>query len=210
MGSGHVLSQIAWFFSKLAVVTFGGAYAVLAYMAQDVVEHYKWLKPGEMLDGLGLAETTPGPLILVTQFVGTLAAIRQGGGDPVTMGLMGALVALWATFAPCFLWVFAGAPYIERLNTAPALSSALRSVTASVVGVILNLTVWFSLNVLFAKITTSHWGPLKLAIPDPVSLNPTTFGLGALAVVLLFVLHRGVITTLVICAGLAVVIARLA
>ncbi len=114
-----------WFFSKLAVVTFGGAYAVLAYMAQDVVESYGWLTAGEMLDGLGLAETTPGPLILVTEFVGFLAAHRHGGGNPWAMGVLGALVTLWATFAPCFLWIFAGAPYIERLNAEPRLKSAL-------------------------------------------------------------------------------------
>ena len=120
-GRGHVLTQLALFFSKLAVVTFGGAYAVLAYMAQDVVEAYRWLTPGEMLDGLGLAETTPGPLILVTEFVGFLAAHRHGGGNPWAMGVLGALVTLWATFAPCFLWIFVGAPYIERLNAEPRL-----------------------------------------------------------------------------------------
>ena len=121
-GRGHVLTEIGWFFSKLAVVTFGGAYAVLAYMAQDVVEHYRWLTPGEMLDGLGLAETTPGPLILVTEFVGFLAAFREGGGNPWAMGVLGAVVTLWATFAPCFLWIFAGAPYIERLNAEPQIA----------------------------------------------------------------------------------------
>ncbi|MCK5495301.1 MAG: chromate efflux transporter, partial [Hyphomicrobiaceae bacterium] len=141
-GSDHVLAQLAWFFSKLAVVTFGGAYAVLAYMVQAVVQGYGWLSPGEMLDGLGLAETTPGPLILVTEFVGYIAALRFGGGEPILMGLLGALVTLWATFAPCFLWIFVGAPYIEWLTGAPRLASALRTVTAAVVGVILNLSVW--------------------------------------------------------------------
>lgn len=208
-GPGHVLSQMAWFFSKLAVVTFGGAYAVLAYMAQDVVEQYRWLAPGEMLDGLGLAETTPGPLILVTQFVGTIAAFREGGGSPVLLGLLGGLVALWATFAPCFLWVFAGAPYVEQLNTAPRLSSALKSVTACVVGVILNLTVWFALHVLFKTVTDRHFGPLKLTLPEPASLDVLALALSLLAVGLLFGLHRGVITTLSICAALSVAASRL-
>jgi chromate transporter len=209
-GSGHVLSQMAWFFSKLAVVTFGGAYAVLAYMAQDIVETYGWLKPGEMLDGLGLAETTPGPLILVCQFVGTIAAFREGGGSPILMGLLGGVVTLWATFAPCFLWVFAGAPYIERLTHAPRLSSALRSVTACVVGVILNLTVWFVLHVLFRTVDDVHYGPLKLTVPQPATIDLTALGLAVLAMVLLFGLHRGVITTLAICGALAVLISRLA
>jgi chromate transporter len=208
-GSGHVLSQMAWFFSKLAVVTFGGAYAVLAYMAQAVVEDYRWLKPGEMMDGLGLAETTPGPLILVLQFVGTIAAFREGGGAPIAMGVLGALVTLWATFAPCFLWVFAGAPYIERLTRMPRLSSALRAVTACVVGVILNLTVWFALHVLFRSVGNTHVGPVKLMVPDIATLDLTAAGLAVLAVVLLFGLHRGILTTLAVCAGLAVAISFL-
>ena len=205
-GRSHVLSELAWFFSKLAVVTFGGAYAVLAYMAQDVVEHYHWLAPGEMLDGLGLAETTPGPLILVTQFVGTLAAYRQGGGMALAMGLLGALVTLWATFIPCFLWVFTGAPYLERLTQLPRLAFALRSVTACVVGVILNLTVWFALHVLFANVTDHHFGPLKLTVPNPASVNGWAVALAALAVVLIFVLHRGIITTMAVCAAASVVL----
>jgi chromate transporter len=205
VGRDHVLSQLAWFFSKLAVVTFGGAYAVLAYMAQDVVQHYGWLTAGEMVDGLGLAETTPGPLILVTQFVGTLAAYRTGGGSSIWMGLAGAAVTLWATFVPCFLWVFAGAPYVERLNSAPRLSAALRSVTAAVVGVILNLTVWFALHVLFARVPMQTWGPFKLALPELASVQPLAVGLAILAVVLLFVLHRGIALTLGVCALVAVI-----
>ena len=202
-GPSHVLSQIAWFFSKLAVVTFGGAYAVLAYMAQDVVQSYRWLSAGEMLDGLGLAETTPGPLILVTEFVGFLAAHRHGGGNPWAMGLLGALVTLWATFAPCFLWIFAGAPYIERLNAEPRLKSALAAVTAAVVGVILNLTVWFALHTLFARVSEQHMGPLRLQVPDLASLSILALLLSAVAIGLLFVLHRGVLTTLAVCGGLA-------
>jgi chromate transporter len=203
LGPSHVISQIAWFFSKLAVVTFGGAYAVLAYMAQDVVESYRWLSAGEMLDGLGLAETTPGPLILVTEFVGFLAAHRHGGGNPWAMGVLGALVTLWATFAPCFLWIFAGAPYIERLNAEPRLKSALAGVTAAVVGVILNLTVWFALHVLFARVSDQQVGPLRLHIPELASISAPAVLLSALAILLLFVLHRGILTTLSVCGALA-------
>jgi chromate transporter len=202
-GTSHVLSQIALFFSKLAVVTFGGAYAVLAYMAQDVVQSYGWLTAGEMLDGLGLAETTPGPLILVTEFVGFLAAHRHGGGNPWVMGVLGAVVTLWATFAPCFLWIFAGAPYIERLNAEPRLKSALAAVTAAVVGVILNLTVWFALHVLFGVVTQHSAGPLRLHVPDLATLSLPAVVLSGVAVVLLFALHRGVLTTLAVCGGLA-------
>jgi chromate transporter len=206
-GQGHVLTELGWFFSKLAVVTFGGAYAVLAYMAQDVVQHYRWLTPGEMLDGLGLAETTPGPLILVTEFVGYIAAHRHGGGvlglPPWATGLLGAVVTLWATFAPCFLWIFAGAPYVERLNADPRLRSALAAITAAVVGVILNLTVWFTLNVLFGQVDIVEAGPLRLQVPALPSLSVTALGLAAVAFVLLLALHRGVITTLAVCAGLA-------
>jgi chromate transporter len=202
-GQDHVLAQIAWFFSKLAVVTFGGAYAVLAYMAQDVVEHYRWLQPGEMLDGLGLAETTPGPLILVTEFVGFLAAFRGGGGNPWAMGVLGAAVTLWATFAPCFLWIFAGAPYIERLNAEPRLKAALAAVTAAVVGVILNLTVWFALHVLFASVTERFVGPLRLHTPDLASISWPALVLSGVAIVLLFMLHRGVLTALAVCGALA-------
>jgi chromate transporter len=203
LGPAHVVTQLAVFFSKLAVVTFGGAYAVLAYVAQDVVAAYGWLTAGEMLDGLGLAETTPGPLILVTEFVGFLAAHRHGGGNPWAMGLLGAAVTLWATFAPCFLWIFAGAPYIERLNAEPRLKSALAAVTAAVVGVILNLTVWFALNVVFAQVHERWLGPLRLYVPEPASLAWPALLLATLAVVLLFALHRGIVTTLGICATLA-------
>ncbi len=204
-GGSHVIAKLALFFSKLAVVTFGGAYAVLAYMAQDVVQTYGWLKPGEMLDALGLAETTPGPLILVTEFVGYVAAHRFGGGSPVAMGILGAVVVLWATFAPCFLWIFAGAPYIERLNAEPRLKSALAAVTAAVVGVILNLTVWFALNVLFRQLAKVQAGPLRLELPLLATVDPRALGLSALAFGLLFALHRGIITTLAICGGLAIV-----
>jgi len=179
---------------------------VLAYMAQDVVQHYGWLSAGEMVDGLGLAETTPGPLILVTEFVGFLAAFRHGGGNAWAMGVLGAAVTLWATFAPCFLWIFVGAPYIERLHTAPRLQSALAAVTAAVVGVILYLTVWFALHVIFARVGETWAGPVRLYLPDLSSLDWVALVLAILAVVLLFVLHRGIITTLAICAALALAI----
>ena len=170
-GPSHVLAKIGWYFSYLAMFTFGGAYAVLAWMAQDAVEVYRWLAPGEMVDGLGLAETTPGPLILVTQFVGFLAAFREGGGNPWAMGVLGAAVTLWATFAPCFLWIFAGARYVERLHAEPRLKSALAAVTAAVVGVILNLTVWFALHVLFATVNQHTAGPLRFVLPEVQSVS---------------------------------------
>ena len=209
-GSSHVLSQLAIFFSKLAMVTFGGAYAVLAYMAQDVVQSYGWLTAGEMLDGLGLAETTPGPLILVTEFVGFIAAHRHGGGNPWIMGTLGAIVTLWATFAPCFLWIFAGAPYIERLNAEPRLKAALTAVTAAVVGVILNLTVWFAVHVLFASVAQHRAGPLRVLVPDLTSVSWQALLLAALAVMLLFVLHRGVTATLAVCGVAALALHLLA
>lgn len=199
-GSDHVLSQLAWFFSKLAVVTFGGAYAVLAYMAQAVVSGYGWLTAGEMLDGLGLAETTNGPLILVTEFVGYIAALRVGG---VGIGLLGALVTLWATFAPCFLWIFVGAPYVERLTHAPRLASALQSVTAAVVGVIANLSLWFALHVLFARVDEMHAGPLRLFVPELGSLDVVSLALSALALVLIFALRWSITATLAVCGGAA-------
>jgi chromate transporter len=209
-GTDHVLAQLAWFFSKLAVVTFGGAYAVLAYMAQAVVERYGWLTPGEMLDGLGLAETTNGPLILVTEFVGYTAAHRFGAGPSVAMGILGALVTLWATFAPCFLWIFAGAPYIERITSAPRLASALSTVTAAVVGVIGNLSAWFALHVIFRQVDERALGPLRLIVPDLSSIDPLAVVLSALAVVLLFVLRRGIATTLAVCAAASLLWLRLA
>jgi len=203
LGPDHVLTQIGVFFSKLAVVTFGGAYAVLAYMAQEVVEGYKWLTAGEMLDGLGLAETTPGPLILVTEFVGALAAARDGGGTSIAMALAGAAVALWATFAPCFLWIFTGAPYIERLGENERLKSALSGVTAAVVGVILNLSVWFALHVLFASVTRTGIGPLQLWLPDLATIDIRALVLAIVATFALLVFRLGILPTLALCAGLA-------
>jgi chromate transporter len=202
-GREHVLTDIAIFFSKLAVVTFGGAYSVLAYMAQQAVETYGWLSPGEMLDGLGLAETTPGPLILVTEFVGFLAGYRLGGEPALAFGLLGAAVTLWATFAPCFLWIFVGAPYVERLGRNPKLSGALASVTAAVVGVILNLSVWFALHVFFAKVDVVRSGPLLLSVPDPSTLDVKAVLLAGLAAVLLLRLRFGIAATLAATAATA-------
>jgi chromate transporter len=202
LGGEHVLVQLGLFFSKLAVVTFGGAYAVLAYMAQAAVETHGWLDAGEMLDGLGLAETTPGPLILVTQFVGYLAAARSGGLDSMLLGTAGVAVTLWATFAPCFLWIFVGAPYVVRIGESPRLRAALQAITAAVVGVILNLSLWFALHVLMPGIEERWAGPIRYWIPTG-GLDVAALALATIAVVALFVLGVGMIRTLALCAGLA-------
>ena len=206
VGEGQVLSDIGWFFSKLAVVTFGGAYAVLAYMGQDVVTSFGWLQAGQMMDGLGLAETTPGPLILVTEFVGYLAAYQQGGQGgqgALLMGVAGAIVALWATFAPCFLWIFAGAPYIEWISAQPRLRGALSGITAAVVGVILNLSLWFALHVFFGKVELVHAGPLSLWTPAWSTLDAGVILLAAISGYLMLWRHWGIPLVLAIAAGLA-------
>jgi chromate transporter len=204
-GRHHVTTDIALFFSKLAVVTFGGAYSVLAYMAQQAVETHGWLSAGEMLDGLGLAETTPGPLILVTEFVGFIAAYRLGGEPKLAFGLLGAAITLWATFAPCFLWIFAGAPYIERLSASPRLAGALAGVTAAVVGVILNLSLWFGLHVLFGRVEAQWSGPMRLWTPELASLNVEVLVLAILAAALLLGLRAGILATLATTAAAALV-----
>ncbi len=182
------LTEIGLFFSKLAVVTFGGAYAVLAYMAQQVVVEKNWLSAAQMVDGLGLAETTPGPLILVTQFVGYLAGAAAGG---TSLGLLAAGMTLWVTFVPCFLWIFAAAPYLEWVATRPRLSAGLSAITAAVVGVILNLSVWFALHVFFARTSTETLGPITMIRPDLASLNGGAALLAVLSGILLFRLHLG-------------------
>jgi chromate transporter len=202
LGPNHVLTEIGVFFSQLAVVTFGGAYAVLAYMAQAAVENHGWLKASEMIDGLGLAETTPGPLILVTEFVGYLAASRQMGS--VWGGLAGAAVTLWMTFAPCFLWIFAGAPYIEHIGKLPRLSGALAAITAAVVGVIFNLSVWFGLHVLFGKVDRIE-GVFKPWLPDWQTLEIAALGISIIAALALLRLHLGIPKTLALCAVLGVI-----
>jgi chromate transporter len=185
LGSDHVFAKLALFFSQMSIVTFGGAYAVLAYVAQEAVATYNWLTASEMLEGLALAETTPGPLILVLEHVGFLAAFRHAGIDPLLAGVIGAFITLWVTFAPSFLWIFAGAPYAERARENRALSAALAAITAAVVGVILNLAIWFGLHVLFKNVNEQTIGPLHLTLPDPVSLDPIALTLAATATLLL-------------------------
>ncbi len=206
VGWDDVFSQIAVFFSKMAVVTFGGAYAVLAYVAQQAVEHYGWLAPGEMLDGLGMAETTPGPLILVTQFVGFLGAFREPGAlDPMLAGTLGGMLTTWVTFVPCFLWIFLGAPYVETLRGNRALSAALATITAAIVGVVLNLAVWFAFHVVFAKINDVHVGPVKLLIPEWATLDLASLALAVAALVAMLRFKLGMMTTLAASAALGAI-----
>jgi chromate transporter len=207
-GGATVFDDIAIFFAKMAVVTFGGAYAVLAYVAQEAVDHYHWLRPGEMLDGLGMAETTPGPLIMVLQFVGFMAAFRDAGGlSPLLAGTLGGLLATWVTFAPCFLWIFLGAPYIEALRGNKALGAALAAITAAVVGVILNLAVWFALHLWFAQ--AHEVKGLALEIPVWSSVDPWALALSAAAMIAIFRFKVGMIATLTACsaAGIALYLA---
>jgi chromate transporter len=162
-----VLVEIGVFFGKVAVVSFGGAYAVLAYVAQEAVHTFGWLRPEEMLDGLGLAETTPGPLIMVVQFVAFMGAWRNPGAlDPTWAAVVASCVAAWVTFVPSFLWIFLGGPYVERLRQQRALADALSAVSAAVVGVIAHLASWFSLQVLFERVSEIGWGPVRLLAPD--------------------------------------------
>jgi len=205
-GPGNVFSQIATFFSQMAVVTFGGAYAVLAYVAQEAVSTYGWLRPGEMLDGLGLAETTPGPLIMVTQFVGFLAAFREATGvNPLVAATLGALLTTWVTFMPCFLWIFAGAPFVERMRGNRALSAALGAITAAVVGVILNLAVWFAIHTLFGKVAAISFGGAALDVPVFASLNLPALILALGAAIAVFRFKVGMIPVLLVSAGLGAV-----
>jgi chromate transporter len=201
-GSGNVFSDIAVFFSKMAVVTFGGAYAVLAYVAQEAVGIYGWLRPGEMLDGLGMAETTPGPLIMVTQFVGFMGAFRHPGSlSPILAGVLGGILTTWVTFVPCFLWIFLGAPYIETLRSNKALSAALSAITAAVVGVILNLAIWFALHVLFGQLVPVSGLGLTLDFPVISTINIPSLVLTVCALLAIFRFKIGMIPTL---AGAAV------
>ncbi len=193
MQQGGLFGDLAWFFSKMAVVTFGGAYAVLAYVAQEAVEHYRWLTAAQMLAGLGLAETTPGPLILVLQFVGYLAGHAWGG---VAGGVLGAALVLFVTFAPCFAWIFLGAPFVETLHDQPRLKGALAAVTAAVVGVIGNLAVWFGLRVLFGELLPLAFGPVTLDLPVLASLDWRAAVLAAVSALLLFGTRIGLLATL--------------
>ena len=201
-----ILNEIAYFFSKLAVVTFGGAYAVLAYMGQDVVTLKGWLTAGQMMDGLGLAETTPGPLILVTEFVGFLAGFATGGW---WLGVAAAIVTLWVTFTPCFLWIFAGAPYIDWIGTQPRLRGALSTITAAVVGVILNLSIWFALHVFFNTVTKTQSGPLTLWAPEFSTINPIVMALAILSGYLLLKRHWNVVGVLALSAILALGVSQI-
>jgi chromate transporter len=209
-GSQHVLVSIGLFFSELAVVSFGGAYALLAYMAQEAVQTYGWMTAPEMVDGLGLAETTPGPLILVTQFVGFLAAFRDAAPfSPIAAGVLGAAMTTWVTFVPSMLWIFAGAPFVEPLRANRRLSGALAAITAAVVGVILNLSVWFALHVLFGKVTEMHAGPLRWYAFDPLALDLRATTLALIAAVLAFGFHRSLIEVVIAMAALGVVVRAL-
>ncbi len=206
LGSGDVFTQIAMFFAKMAVVTFGGAYAVLAYVAQAAVETYGWLRPGEMLDGLGMAETTPGPLIMVVQFVGFMGAFRDPGNlPPLLAGALGGVLTTWVTFVPCFLWIFAGAPYVETLRSNKALSAALAAITAAVVGVILNLAVWFALHTLFTEVHAVNVLGLQLDLPVPASINLPSLVLTVVALLAVFRFKLGMLVVLGGCSALGVV-----
>jgi len=210
LGPRHVLVDIGLFFSKLAVVSFGGAYALLAYMAQQAVENYHWMSAPEMVDGLGLAETLPGPLIKVTQFVGFLAAYRDAAPfGPVAAGVIGSAMTTWVTFVPPMLLIFAGAPFIEQLRANRRLSGALAAITAAVVGVILNLTIWFVLHVLFAGVHEARAGFLRWYAFDPFTLDLKAAALALVAALLAFVLHRGLVELVAVMAAIGVALALL-
>jgi chromate transporter len=197
LGPASTFSQIALFFSKMATVTFGGAYAVLAYVAQQAVEHYQWLRPQEMLDGLGMAETTPGPLIMVLQFVGFMAAYRDPGTlPPMLAATLGGLLATWVTFTPCFLWIFVGAPYIETLRGNKGLAGALTAITAAVVGVILNLSIWFALHTLFRETTPVRSFGLSFDMPIFSSIEVPALLLSIAAATAIFRFNLGMLTVL--------------
>jgi chromate transporter len=207
LGSTNVFSEIAVFFSKMAMVTFGGAYAVLAYVAQQAVENYGWLKPGEMLDGLGMAETTPGPLIMVLQFVGFMAAFRDPGTlSPMLAGTLGGLLATWVTFTPCFLWIFLGAPFIEVLRDNKALNGALSAITAAVVGVVLNLAIWFALHTVFRETTPVRSYGLSFDMPVLASVDPWALGLSIAAIIAIFRFKVGMIPTLLACSAVGIIL----
>jgi chromate transporter len=209
LGSAHVFTDIGLFFSKLAIVSFGGAYALLSYMAQEAVETYRWMSAPEMVDGLGLAETLPGPLIKITQFVGFLGAWRDPGPlSPAAAGILGSLLTTWVTFVPPMMLIFAGAPFIEQLRSNKRLSGALSAITAAVVGVILNLTVWFVLHVLFAEVREARAGWLRWYAFDPLSVDLRALGLALLSALLAFRWHWGLVQ-LVVAMAAAGIVARL-
>jgi chromate transporter len=202
VGTTSIWVQEGVFFSQAAVVTFGGAYAVLAFIAQQAVETYGWLQPGEMLDGLGMAETTPGPLIQVVQFVGFMGAYRNPGSlDPMLAGVLGSVLTTWVTFVPCFLFIFVGAPWVEHLRGRQGLTAALSGITAAVVGVILNLAVWFSVHVLFTEVDEVRAAGLRLLVPDLATLNVAALLITIGSFGALFLLRWGMIRTLLLAAA---------
>ena len=202
LGPDNVFTQVGIFFSQMAVVTFGGAYAVLAYVAQEAVQNYGWLQPGEMLDGLGMAETTPGPLIQVVQFVGFMGAFRDPGSlHPMLAATLAAILTTWVTFVPCFLWIFLGAPFIEVLRDNQALTGALSAITAAVVGVIANLALWFALHTLFSEVVRVQSHGFDIDVPVWASVNAPAVVLAAAAAVAIFALKAKMIPVLLACAA---------
>lgn len=207
LGPDNVFTRQALFFSQIAIVTFGGAYAVLAYVAQQAVDVFAWVSPQEMIDGLGLAETTPGPLIMVVQFVGFLGASRaETGLAPMLAGMIGAVLVTWVTFAPCFLWIFLGAPFVDRLRRARRLTAALSGITAAVVGVIANLALWFSIHVLFREVAAFDMGPVRMVMPDIGTIDPAALGLSIASLWMVLRMKLAVHVVLAIAAGAGVAI----
>jgi chromate transporter len=205
-GVRSLYAQQFLLFTKLAVVTFGGAYAALSYIAQEAVEKHHWLSAGQMMDGLGLAETTPGPLILVLQFTAFMAAYqRTNAANPLLAGVVGSLIMLWSTFVPCFLWIFVGAPYIENLRRNKRLSAALRAITAAVVGVVMNLAVWFGLHVIFGSVSERTFGIIQVPVPDLQTLRPVSLGLSVLAAIAMFGFRASMLVVLFGCAVAALI-----
>ncbi len=207
LGPENVFTTIGIFFSKMAVITFGGAYAVLSYVAQEAVQAYAWLSPAEMIDGLAMAESTPGPLIMTVQFVGFVAAYRDPGMlSPALAGFLGGTLTTWVTFTPCFLWVFLGAPYIEKLRDNAALSAVFSAITAAVVGAIANLALWFTIHTLFADVQKIEWGPVSTELPILTSLAFPVLGMTVVAIALTFIFRAPVLAILGVAgvAGVAV------
>ncbi len=203
LGTDNVFTQEALFFSKAAIVTFGGAYSVLGYVAQQAVDHYGWITTADMATGLGLAETTPGPLIMVVQFVGFLGAYNNPGSlPPLVAGILGAIITVWVTFIPCFLFIFLGAPYAERLRENQHLSHALTFISAAVAGVILNLAVWFALNTMFTESNPASWGPINVSIPEISSVNTSAIAISLVAALLVFRFKLPTLQVLGICSAL--------
>jgi chromate transporter len=203
LGTESIFTQEAFLFSKAAIVTFGGAYAVLGYVTQQAVDRYGWITPNDMITGLGLAETTPGPLIMVVQFVGFLAAYNSPGSlPPLLAGLIGSVVTVWVTFVPCFMFIFMGAPYVERLRNNHALGHALTTIGAAVAGVVLNLALWFALHTAFASVDDVSSGPFQFSVPDVSSIQWVSVAISIAAAVLVFRIRIGTLKVIAVCAML--------